>query len=232
MIELRPFDQLGTFRNEWLDAHYHFSFADYLNRDRMGLGVLRVWNDDTIRPHTGFPPHGHRDMEIITYVRKGAITHEDGLGNRGRTAAGDVQVMSAGGGITHAEFNLEDEETQLFQIWIQTDQRGHQPRWETRAFPGRDRAGRLTPLASGRPGDDGALAIHQDAAVLGATLFPGQSVSHRLAGRRAYLVPSAGTILVNDVRARARDGIVAAGEDVLTIAAADDTAEVVLVDVP
>ena len=103
MIEIRRFSDLGTFQNEWLKAHYHFSFSHYYDPARMGHGKLRVWNDDTIQPQTGFPPHGHRDMEIITYVRQGAITHQDSMGNKGRTEAGDVQVMSAGNGIQHSE---------------------------------------------------------------------------------------------------------------------------------
>ena len=128
MITVTPLDRLGAFRNDWLDAHYHFSFADYRDRDRMGLGALRVWNDDTIQPRTGFGPHPHRDMEIVTYVRSGAISHEDSLGNKGVTRAGDVQVMSAGSGIVHAEMNEEEEPTTLFQIWINTDARGLEPR--------------------------------------------------------------------------------------------------------
>src|SRR5262245_38355132 len=129
-----PFEQLGRFQNDWLNARHHFSFGSYHDPDRMGWGALRVWNDDTIRPGTGFDPHPHQDMEIITYVRKGAITHRDNLGNEGRTEAGDVQVMSAGTGIVHAEFNLEKVETQLFQIWILPNRRGVAPRWETRRF--------------------------------------------------------------------------------------------------
>ena len=123
MITVIPFNDLGRFENDWLDAHYHFSFAEYRDPERMGLGPLRVWNDDTIRPRSGFPPHSHRDMEIITYVRTGAISHTDNLGNRGVTRAGDVQVMSAGTGIEHAEMNEEDEATTLFQIWIKTDRK-------------------------------------------------------------------------------------------------------------
>ncbi len=107
MIERRPFESLGGANHGWLDAKHHFSFADYADAKRMGWGALRVWNDDTIAAHSGFPPHPHRDMEIITYVREGAITHQDNLGNKGRTEAGDVQVMSAGTGIRHAEYNLE-----------------------------------------------------------------------------------------------------------------------------
>lgn len=135
MIEVIPFASLGRFDNEWLAARYHFSFANYRHRERDGLGPLLVWNDDTIQPGTGFPRHGHRDMEIITYVREGAITHEDHLGNVGRTEAGDVQVMSAGKGILHAEFNKEAEPARIFQIWIMPDAEGHKPRWETKAFP-------------------------------------------------------------------------------------------------
>jgi len=128
MIELRPYAGLGGENHGWLDAKHHFSFAGYRDAGRMGWGALRVWNDDTIAANTGFPPHSHADMEIITYVRDGAISHQDNLGNRGRTEAGDVQVMSAGSGIQHAEYNLEPETTRIFQIWIIPDARGGAPR--------------------------------------------------------------------------------------------------------
>ncbi|HAL06071.1 MAG TPA: hypothetical protein DCP26_01770, partial [Brevundimonas sp.] len=118
MIDVRPFNTLGGANHGWLNAKHHFSFANHYDPKRMGWGRLRVWNDDEIAAQSGFPPHPHADMEIITYVRQGAITHEDSLGNRGRTVAGDVQVMSAGSGIVHSEYNLEDEETRIFQIWI------------------------------------------------------------------------------------------------------------------
>ena len=127
-VELRPFEKLGKFRIDWLNASQHFSFGHYYDPSRMGVGPLRVWNDDEIQPHTGFDPHPHRDMEIITYVRRGAITHQDSLGNEGRTEAGDVQVMSAGTGIRHAEYNREDEPTQIFQIWIEPAEKGLPPR--------------------------------------------------------------------------------------------------------
>lgn len=160
MITVTPFEDLGTFKNEWLDAHYHFSFANYHDPDRMGFGPLRVWNDDTIDAKTGFDAHPHRDMEIITYVRKGAISHEDSMGNKGVTAAGDIQVMSAGTGIVHSERNDEDEAVTVFQIWITTDARGHEPRWDARKFPKGAVSGALPVLASGRAGDDDALMIH------------------------------------------------------------------------
>ncbi len=146
MIEVRPFETLGRFDNDWLSARYHFSFSDYRDPQRMGFGPLRVWNDDRVRPGQGFAPHGHRDMEIITYIRKGAITHEDHLGNRGRTEAGDVQVMSAGTGITHAEYNVEESDTELFQIWVEPAVLGVRPRWATGGFPRGERAGRLVDL--------------------------------------------------------------------------------------
>jgi len=128
MIEVTPFEQLGRFDGGWLDARYHFSFADYLDRNRMGVGALRVWNDDRVLPHTGFDMHPHRDFEIITYLRRGAVTHQDSLGNRGVTHAGQVQVMSAGTGIVHSEHNLEDEDLELFQIWIRPNALGVEPR--------------------------------------------------------------------------------------------------------
>ncbi len=128
MLELRPFNTLGGAHHGWLDAHHHFSFAEYYDPQRMNWGDLRVWNDDVIAAGTGFPLHPHRDMEIITYVREGAITHQDNLGNKGRTEAGDVQVMSAGTGIAHSEYNLEDKETRIFQIWILPTETGRRHR--------------------------------------------------------------------------------------------------------
>ncbi len=230
MIELRPFDNLGAADHGWLDARHHFSFAGYHDPDRMGWGRLRVWNDDTIAPKSGFPTHSHSDMEIITYVREGAITHRDNLGNEGRTGAGDVQVMSAGTGIRHSEFNLEDETTRLFQIWILPDRRGEQPGWGTRPFPRGDRSGRLVALASGMLGDSDALPIRADARVLGAALKAGESVTYRTsAGRHAYLVPASGRVSVGDVEAGARDGVAITGLDAFAITAIEDS-EIVLVD--
>jgi redox-sensitive bicupin YhaK (pirin superfamily) len=240
MIEIRPFDRLGRFDNDWLSARYHFSFADYHDTARMGFGPLLVWNDDTIQPGRGFDRHGHRDMEIVTYVREGAISHEDHLGNRGRTEAGDVQVMSAGTGILHAEFNREAEPTRIFQIWIEPSRTGLAPRWEKRRFPKGDRNGALVALASGRgdepKGPEGALPIHQDAAILGATLTAGQRVTHRLdGGRRAYLVVARGAVEINGAttreRAAERDGATIGGEPEITIAALADS-EILLADLP
>jgi redox-sensitive bicupin YhaK (pirin superfamily) len=230
MIEARPFAALGKFRNDWLESYFHFSFAEYHDPRRMGVGSLRVWNDDTIKPGTGFDMHPHRDMEIITCMRSGAITHEDNAGNRGRTGAGEVQVMSAGTGIVHSEFNLETGDTTLVQIWIVPAETGVSPHWETRAFPQVEAAGSLCVLASGRANDDGALPIHQDAAVIATALTAGQRVSHGLAaGRFAYLVPTVGAVTVNGVRIDTRDGAAIADETQIVIEALED-AEIVLVD--
>ena len=232
MIEIQTFDRLGRFDNDWLSARYHFSFANYHDPTRQGLGPLLVWNDDTIQPGRGFDRHGHRDMEIITYVREGAISHEDHLGNRGRIEAGDVQVMSAGRGIRHSEYNLEAGPARIFQIWIEPSETGLAPRWEKRRFPQGASAGALIPLASGRPGHEGALLINQDAAILGATLARGQRVSHHLeAGRQAYLVPARGRVRVNDVIAEARDGVTIRAETEITIEAMED-AEILLAGLP
>ena len=156
MIEVRPFASLGHAHHGWLNARHHFSFAEYQDPQRVNWGRLRVWNDDEIAAGSGFPPHPHHDMEIITYVREGAITHRDNLGNQGRTEAGDVQVMSAGTGIAHSEYNREDVTARIFQIWILPDQQGEAPSWGARPFPKGERAGRFVVLASGRAGDEDA----------------------------------------------------------------------------
>ncbi len=173
MIDPRPFASLGGADHGWLNAKHHFSFASYYDPARMGWGPIRVWNDDTIAPGTGFPPHPHADMEIITYVREGAITHQDSMGNVGRTEAGDVQVMSAGTGVRHAEYNLESGTTQAFQLWILPKERGGEPYWAAKQFPKGDRAGRFVALASGFPDDAEALPIRTDARVLGETIPAG-----------------------------------------------------------
>ncbi|MBV9842380.1 MAG: pirin family protein [Sphingomonadaceae bacterium] len=230
MIERRPFASLGAADHGWLDAHHHFSFADYRDPARTHWGSLRVWNDDTIAPKSGFPPHPHADMEIITYVREGAITHQDNLGNKGRTEAGDVQVMSAGSGIAHSEFNMEDVATTLFQIWIIPDAKGGQPSWGSRPFPKDGRAGRFVTLASGLPGDDDALPIRTSARVAGATVKAGETIEYRFAaGRKGYLVPAKGRVVANDVTLEPRDGAAIADVETLKVTALED-AELVLVD--
>ena len=231
MIDRRPFGTLGGADHGWLKAKHHFSFADYYDPERVEQGALRVWNDDEIAPNTGFPPHAHANMEIITYVRQGAVTHKDSLGNEGRTEAGDVQVMSAGSGIRHAEYNLEPGPTTLFQIWIQPTQKGGQPAWGAKPFPKSDRSGRFVALASGFADDKDALPIRADARVLGVSLKAGESAEYRLgADRKGYLVPAIGAVEINGVRIGTRDGAAIENEAVLAITALEDS-ELVLVDI-
>ncbi|PXA99390.1 hypothetical protein DMC47_03630 [Nostoc sp. 3335mG] len=230
MIEKRSFESLGHADHGWLNARHHFSFANYYDPARMGWGAIRVWNDDEIAANSGFPAHPHRDMEIITYVRTGAITHQDSMGNKGRTGAGDVQVMSAGTGVRHAEYNLEPETTTLFQIWIEPRGTGGQPSWGAKPFPRGDRSGRFVTLASGFAEDRDALPIRADARVLGATLKAGERLEHNVGeGRHAYLVPAVGRIEIDGQTFDARDGAALSGGQTVTITALDD-AEIVLVD--
>jgi redox-sensitive bicupin YhaK (pirin superfamily) len=228
MIDIRKFDSLGHANHGWLDARHHFSFASYHDPQRMGWGRIRVWNDDKIAAQSGFPPHPHRDMEIVTYVRTGAITHQDSMGNKGRTGAGDVQVMSAGTGVVHAEYNLENEDTTLFQIWIETDRPSAKPAWGAMPFPKESREGQLQLLASGAE-DDGVLTINADARILGATLKAGETLEYAAdPARHLYLVPS-GKVDVNGHRASARDGVAITGEEKVVVRA-DEDSELVLVD--
>src|SRR4030081_541175 len=230
MIELRPFNKLGSADHGWLKAKHHFSFGSHYDPGNMGHGSLRVWNDDEIAPNTGFPAHPHANMEIITYVREGAITHQDSLGNKGRTEAGDVQVMSAGSGIRHSEYNLEATKTRIFQIWIEPTSKGGQPTWGAKPFPKSDRSGKLGTIASGIAGDNDALPIRADARVLATTLKAGEKAEYDASkGRKLYLVPAAGSVEVNGVRVNARDGAAIRDETKLTITALEDS-ELVLVD--
>jgi quercetin 2,3-dioxygenase len=228
VIERRPFESLAGQAWDWLKAKHHFRFGDAEG----GWGALVMWNDDEIAPGGGFPPHAHANMEIVTYVRRGAISHRDSLGNSGRTAAGDVQVMSAGAGIRHAEYNLEAEATQIFQIWIRPTVDGGPPAWGAKPFPQQDRAGQLVVLASGYESDTDALPLRAEARVVCATLGPNQTVEYEVGERRyVYLAPASGRVLVNGVEIGARDG--AAIKDVrrLVITAVENS-DVVLVDAP
>jgi redox-sensitive bicupin YhaK (pirin superfamily) len=230
MIDRRPLASLGGANHGWLETKHHFSFANYYDPARMGWGAIRVWNDDAIDPGTGFPPHPHADMEIITYVREGAITHQDSLGNTGRTEAGDVQVMSAGTGVRHSEYNRETDTTKIFQIWIEPSSRGAAPSWGAKPFPKGERSGHFVTLASGFADDGDVLPIRTDARIVGATLKAGETADYPLgASRHAYLVPASGAIEVNGVRLEARDGAAIADEAVLHVTAIND-AEIVLVD--
>jgi redox-sensitive bicupin YhaK (pirin superfamily) len=230
MIELRPFARLGGDNHGWLNAKHHFSFASYYDPKRMNWGSIRVWNDDEIQSQTGFPPHPHADMEIITYVRDGAITHQDNMGNKGRTEAGDVQVMSAGSGIRHSEYNLEDELTRIFQIWIEPGTRGGKPSWGAKPFPKDGRAGQFATLASGFEEDKDALFIRANARVMGATLNAGERITLELDPKRhVYAVLARGSVEVNGVRANARDGVAITDVAKVEFVGVEE-AEIVLVD--
>ncbi len=230
MLEKIPFDSLGGADFGWLKAKHHFSFGRYIDRSRMGVGALRVWNDDEIDAGKGFEPHPHKDMEIVTYVREGAITHRDSLGNEGRTGAGDVQVMSAGDGITHSEYNQEDKLTRLFQIWFVPRSAGGTPWWEARKFPPRAAGQGFVPLASGYDDhiSDGAVAINSDAALLAAALNAGDAATYDLApGAEAYLVVAKGAVTVNGTALAERDALQVSAETAISFAA-DADAEVLL----
>ncbi|MFY3594845.1 pirin family protein [Achromobacter xylosoxidans] len=231
MIERRPLTTLGHARRGWLDVKHHFSFANYQDPARMRWGALRAWNDETIAPGAGFPPLLHTDVEIITCVREGALTHEDDLGNRGRTRAGDVQVMSAGKGLTHAEFNMEGGPARVFQIWLEPNRRGVPPSWGRKSFAREACNGRFITLASGIEGDDDALPIRSDARVLAVALKAGEAATYRFARgrRRGYLVSSKGRLTVNEVEIGSGDGAAILDETDLRITALDD-AEVLLAD--
>ncbi|MAM88007.1 MAG: hypothetical protein CME36_11950 [unclassified Hahellaceae] len=232
MIQLIGYDTLGHANHGWLKARHHFSFANYYDPERMGFGALRVVNDDVIAAGTGFGTHPHNNMEIITYVRKGGITHRDSLGNEGRTGAGDVQVMSAGTGVAHSEYNREDESTNLYQIWIEPAKRNVAPRWEARVFPEQVVEQRLVPLASGRDADleQGALLIHQDATISGGRIAEGSSIEHDLK-YLGYLLVSSGRVSVNGQAASKGDALAISEVSHLTIKAESDS-EVLLIDVP
>ncbi|MBI1274541.1 hypothetical protein GC177_01040 [bacterium] len=232
MFKVRRFNDLGNMEHTWLNAHYHFSFANYHDPRHMGLGPLRVINDDIVRAGGGFDMHPHQDMEIITYVREGAITHTDSLGNNGRTTAGEIQVMSAGTGIVHAEHNLESEDTKLYQIWVYPRQRGIRPRWEQRNFPDHANDNGLPVLASGfaEHQGQGALTIHADAAIFGGRLEKGQSLTQNLTGA-AYLLVSKGSVTSNGHALNAGDGAAIADLPKLEVTASED-AELVLIDLP
>jgi quercetin 2,3-dioxygenase len=220
MITKQAFSDLGDMQNRWLHARYHFSFASYYNPERMGFGRLRVLNDDRIRAGEGFAMHPHRDMEIITYVREGAIVHRDSLGNHGITAAGDVQVMSAGTGIVHSEFSAPGEDTVLYQLWIEPRKKGIPPRWDSAKFPRNEVVDDLPLLVSGRAEDAGrgALAIESDAAIYGGRMTAGHRLRHALRGD-AYIVVSKGAFDINGTMLSAGDGAEVVEERALDIAA-------------
>ena len=232
MIKHYPYKDLGHHDFGWLVARYHFSFSEYHNAWRMGFGALRVINDDIIKAGTGFDTHPHKDMEIITYVRNGAITHRDSEGNVGRTEAGDVQVMSAGTGIYHSEFNLESEDTNLFQIWIYPREKNVKPKWDSLTFPKAKVDQALPLLVSGfaEDLDKDVLDIHQDARIFGGVIGSGQSICHSITNQ-AYLLISEGEIILDGKILSKGDGAEITDIESFSIEARE-TSEVVIIDVP
>jgi len=209
-VETHLANERGRGEYGWLTTRYSFSFADWYEPKRMGFGALRVLNDDRVAPESGFPPHSHRDMEIVTIVIKGAVAHEDSMGNTGIVQAGEVQVMSAGAGVTHSEWNRSNEEPlELFQLWFQTNKKGHAPRHDQRSFPDTENGFRL--LVSGDPPreTDGPLFIHQDAFVYLGRFYARADHTHRFTeGKRgAYLFVIEGKVKVNELELGPRDAI-------------------------
>jgi redox-sensitive bicupin YhaK (pirin superfamily) len=230
MITVRPAKERGHFDHGWLDTYHSFSFSEYLDPSHMGFRSLRVINEDRVDPRAGFPPHSHRDMEIITYVLAGALAHKDSMGNGSVIRPGDVQRMSAGTGVTHSEANgSETEPVHLLQIWILPEKRGITPSYEEKRFSPEEKRGRLRLVAS-RDGADGSVTIHQDARVYASLLDPGQTVRHTLdRGRGAWLQLVAGAATVNGAALATGDGAAIQNEGTLEIHAGEPT-ELLLFD--
>jgi redox-sensitive bicupin YhaK (pirin superfamily) len=230
MITIRHAAERGHSDLGWLDSYHTFSFGDYFDPRNMGFSDLRVINEDRVQPGKGFGTHGHRDMEIISYVLEGALQHKDSMGTGSVIKPGDVQRMSAGTGVMHSEFNASaDEIVHFLQIWIMPQRAGLPPGYEQKSFPARQREGRLKLVASS-DGRDGSVTIHQNASMYAALLAPGQEVSHALKpGRRAWLQVARGAVTSDGATLAAGDG--AAVKDVLTLAVrADEPSEIVLFD--
>ena len=223
MITIRKSDDRGHFDHGWLDTRHTFSFADYHDEAHMGFRALRVVNEDRVTPGEGFGTHGHRDMEIISYVLSGALAHRDSTGGSGVLRPGEVQRMTAGTGVTHSEFNGSDREPVHFlQIWLLPDRRGHRPSYEQKAFPDAERRGRLRLVAS-PDGADGATTIHQDARVHATLLARGEAAELPLApGRHAWVQVARGELEVNGVRLRAGDGAALSEEERVSLTGAGD----------
>ena len=232
MITVYKYNELGHADHGWLNARHHFSFARYWNPQRTQFGALRVINDDIVAAGKGFGAHPHDNMEIITYVREGAISHKDSLGNEGRTGAGDVQVMSAGTGVFHSEYNMEEEDTRLYQIWIEPSTRDVAPRWEAKAFPQSQVKDALTVLVSGQKAHEGtgALFIYQNAAIYGGKLAKDTRITQGIK-HQGYILVSNGKLTVNGHEVAAGDGAEVQETRELVIHALED-AEILVIDVP
>jgi quercetin 2,3-dioxygenase len=230
MITLRKATERGHANRGWLDSYHSFSFADYHDPQQMGFGSLRVINEDVVQPGKGFGTHGHRDMEIITYILAGALGHKDSMGNGSVIRPGDVQRMSAGKGVLHSEFNPSQSElVHLLQIWIEPNVIGIEPGYEEKHFDAASKRGRLRLIASS-DGRDGSVLIHQDAAVYAALIDGGERVTHQLAPqRKAYVHVARGRVSVNGAGLGAGDALKAGGESALVLERGDN-AEILLFD--
>jgi redox-sensitive bicupin YhaK (pirin superfamily) len=232
MIDHRPFAGLPSANVGWLSARHHFPVDGRPDPKHTPVKSLFVWNDDTFSPRHGFPLHYHQNVEIITYVRRGSVTHTDTLGNSYEIAAGDIQVMSAGSGLRHAEFNQGSEPLKIFQIWLTPNQVGKAPAYAARRFPGVDRSNELFVLASGLQEDPDidALLLRANARLLVGRLEAGRSLKHRIAsGHDLYLVPSTGTARVDGVAVEAGDGVAVVDQASVEFVAVQDT-ELVIVE--
>jgi redox-sensitive bicupin YhaK (pirin superfamily) len=232
MITIRKTDERGHANHGWLDSRFSFSFAEYDDPSHVHFGPLRVLNEDWVEPGTGFPPHPHRDMEIITIVLDGAVAHQDSTGGEGLTRPGEVQVMTAGTGVSHSEYNPSDSDRlHMLQIWILPDARGHTPRYAQKAFGTAARHNALLPVVS-VDGNNGTLPIHQDATLYVSELDAGARLEHVLApGRRGYLFLSKGAALINGQRLDVGDAALITDEPRLTLTGAAP-ADLVLMDLP
>jgi redox-sensitive bicupin YhaK (pirin superfamily) len=232
MIRIRKGSERGHADHGWLQSWHTFSFADYHDPAEMGWHGLRVINEDIVQPGKGFGMHGHRDMEIVTWILDGALEHRDSMGNGEVIRPGEAQRMSAGKGVLHSEFNPSQEKaTHLLQIWIEPSVRGVKPSYEQTFFPPEERNGRLRLVAS-NDGREGSVTIHQEAALYAALLAPGETVRHALApGRHAYLHVARGAVTLQSQSLRGGDGAKIADEENLEIVASED-AEILLFDLP
>ena len=230
MLQVRKSDERGYADHGWLQSFHTFSFAGYHDPAHMGFGSLRVINDDRVQPGMGFGTHGHRDMEIITYILEGALAHKDSMGNGSTIVPGDVQRMSAGRGVTHSEFNASQSETvHLLQIWIEPNVTGIQPGYEEKHFDAASKRGRLRLIAAS-DARDGAVLIHQDASVYAALVDGAERISHALAPtRKAFVHAARGSVTVNGQRLQAGDALKASGVSELVFEKGEQ-AEVLLFD--
>lgn len=230
MIEVRRSAERGKTAIDWLDSRHSFSFGEYWDPAHMGFGPLRVINEDRVAPGGGFPTHGHRDMEILTWVLDGALAHRDSLGSGSVLRRGELQRMTAGTGIRHSEFNAaQDAPVHFLQIWIQPEQTGLAPGYEQRAFDGDGSRDRLRLVAS-RDGRSGSLSLARDAHVYAARLTAGTTLTQPLApGRRAWLQVARGRVRLGELALDAGDGAAITGENVITLEA-ETGAEVLLFD--